>query len=289
MDAKSPRWKEVTPSQFPWEREALAYLRNHLPDRDPFRAWSNFEFIADDGSVNEVDLLVLAPRGLFLIEIKSRPGKVSGSESTWTWTTDGRVLVTDNPILLANRKAKRLKSVLHRTKAMQRQIMPFIQELVFLSAQGIRSELKHPVSSHVCVRPEGSKACPQHQDIVDTLVAPVSAYAPRGGGVDSALAKALTRAMEEGIARRTTSAKQLGDYRLVQVIQEGPGYQDWSAERAGAKRASRRIRIYMEQSASDATTRQTLVRAARREFDLLEGIEHTGIPQSSRKPSSSRS
>src|SRR5437867_5501437 len=27
------------------------------------RAWSNFEFIAEDGTINEVDLLVLSPKG----------------------------------------------------------------------------------------------------------------------------------------------------------------------------------------------------------------------------------
>ena len=54
----SQRWIAVTEPQFPWERSALTYLRERLPDQDPFRAWSNFEFIAEDGSINEVDLLV---------------------------------------------------------------------------------------------------------------------------------------------------------------------------------------------------------------------------------------
>ena len=50
MDAKSPRWQAITDSEFPWERDALAFVRERLPDHDPYRAWSNFEFIADDGS-----------------------------------------------------------------------------------------------------------------------------------------------------------------------------------------------------------------------------------------------
>ena len=53
---KSPRWTEITPSEYAWEREALDYIRARLPDSEPFRAWSNSEFIADDGSINEVDL-----------------------------------------------------------------------------------------------------------------------------------------------------------------------------------------------------------------------------------------
>jgi hypothetical protein len=52
----SQRWVTVTEPQFPWEWEVLIYLHEPLPDQEPFRAWSNFEFIAEDGSINEVDL-----------------------------------------------------------------------------------------------------------------------------------------------------------------------------------------------------------------------------------------
>lgn len=39
------RWKEIAPSQFAWEREALDFLKAELPDCEPYRAWSNFEFV----------------------------------------------------------------------------------------------------------------------------------------------------------------------------------------------------------------------------------------------------
>jgi hypothetical protein len=35
--------------------------------------------IASDGSINEVDLLVIGPTGLFLVEIKSWPGSVAST------------------------------------------------------------------------------------------------------------------------------------------------------------------------------------------------------------------
>ena len=75
---KAPRWTSVSQSAFEWEREALDFLRDNLPDHAPWRAWSNFEFIDDEGRVNEVDALVLSPVGLILIEAKSRPGTVRG-------------------------------------------------------------------------------------------------------------------------------------------------------------------------------------------------------------------
>jgi hypothetical protein len=114
---KPPRWTAISQSAFAWEREALDFARGHLPDYEPWRAWSNFEFVDDEGRVNEVDLLVLTAAGLVLVEIKSRPGTVRGDAQTWTWMTDGRPFYRDNPLPLANRKAKRLASVLRRQDA----------------------------------------------------------------------------------------------------------------------------------------------------------------------------
>src|SRR6266542_3764596 len=109
------RWTQCTPSEFAWERAALAYLKTLLPNRDPHRAWSNAEFIADDGSINEVDLLVLTGNGLTVVEIKSWRGAVSGDGTTWR---QARRAPVDHPLLATNRKAKRLKSMLQRTSAM---------------------------------------------------------------------------------------------------------------------------------------------------------------------------
>ena len=53
MPLSPQRWKRVTESVFPWEAEALEFLRSGLPDCDPYFGWTNFSFIADDGTVNE--------------------------------------------------------------------------------------------------------------------------------------------------------------------------------------------------------------------------------------------
>ena len=66
---KDGRWTEVTTSAHTHERAGLDYLRRNLPDRDPYRAWSNFTFIGDDGSLNEVDCLVVTPSKVWLVEI----------------------------------------------------------------------------------------------------------------------------------------------------------------------------------------------------------------------------
>ena len=80
---KSARWTEITPSEYAWEREALDYIKARLPDSEPFRAWSNFELIAENGSINEVDLLVVSLHKVFLVEIKSWSGVISGDPNWW--------------------------------------------------------------------------------------------------------------------------------------------------------------------------------------------------------------
>jgi hypothetical protein len=156
MTLSAARWHVIAESNFAWEREALDWLRSQLPDRDPWHVWTNFEFIDDEGKVSEVDALVLSPAGLFLVEIKSRPGVLTGDAHSWTWTTDGRSNTVDNPLILANRKAKRLASLLKRqpaiTKAKIR--LPFVEPAIFLSSTSLSCRLEGLAKSgHLPARP----------------------------------------------------------------------------------------------------------------------------------------
>jgi len=144
MPLSNARWHVIAESNFTWEREALDWLRGQLPDRDPWHVWTNFEFIDDEGKVSEVDALVLSPAGLFLVEIKSRPGVLRGDAHSWTWVTDGRSSTQDNPVILANRKAKRLASLLRRQPAIVKSKirLPFVQPAVFLSSTSLACQLE---------------------------------------------------------------------------------------------------------------------------------------------------
>src|SRR6266700_1249817 len=144
MSLGESRWHVIAESNFAWEREALEWLKTHLPDRNPWHVWTNFEFIDDEGKVSEVDALVLSPAGLFLVEIKSRPGILTGDTHSWTLKTDGRSFTYDNPLILANRKSKRLASLLRRqaaiTKAKIR--VPFVEPAIFLSSRALTCNLE---------------------------------------------------------------------------------------------------------------------------------------------------
>src|SRR6266536_4318442 len=142
------RWETITPSQFQHERDALKHVQNLLPDIEPYRAWSNFTFTAQSGHVCEIDLLVAAPSGLYLIEIKSLNGRLTSSGSNWILTSQAGSgsRTFDNPLHLADLKAKRLKALL-QNEASRRRVglqIPFIQAAVFLSTPGLDvSDLPH--------------------------------------------------------------------------------------------------------------------------------------------------
>lgn len=136
----SGRWKTISPSPFPWEQDALDFVQRALPNREPFRAYSNFEFIADDGSINEVDLLIVSRYSIFLVEIKSRPGEVGGDSHTWIWRDGGREYFDDNPLLLTNRKAKKLASLLRKQLTVQKRRTPYIQHGSVVGRQRARKQ-----------------------------------------------------------------------------------------------------------------------------------------------------
>lgn len=275
MTLSAQRWHVIAESGFAWEREALEWLRTHLPDRDAWHVWTNFEFIDDEGKVNEVDALVLSPAGLFLVEIKSRPGTLRGDAHSWTWHTDGRSFTTDNPLILANRKAKRLASLLRRQPAIVRAKLrlPFVEPAVFLSAPHLVCQLEGLGKTATYTR--GHPGAADDPGIVGALSRGISTRAALS--VDVTQAKVIGRAVIEAGIRPSHKHRQVGDYRLTQLLTEGDGFQDWAASHVSVDSVQRRVRIYTVASASSPEARAARLRQARREFEVLEGIDHPGI------------
>ncbi|MHB1122564.1 MAG: BREX system serine/threonine kinase PglW [Ramlibacter sp.] len=265
----------VAESNFAWEREALEWLREQLPDRDPWHVWTTFEFIDDEGRVNEVDALVLSPAGLFLVEIKSRPGTLDGDTHTWTWQTDGRTTTVDNPLRLTDRKAKRLASLLRRQQAVIKAKIrvPFVEPVVFLSSTSLNCKLQGLARSGTFLRGRPT------QDKDDGIVAALrNGLRPTNAPpVDSAQVRAIFRGIEQAGIRQSNKHRQVGDYKLVKLITEGDGYQDWLAQHVSLQSNHRRIRIFTVTAAASPAIRTDRMRQAEREFEILEGIDHPGI------------
>ena len=271
------RWTTVQESEYPWERAALAYVRERLPKAEPFRAWSNFEFIGLDGSINEVDLLVVSTERVFLVEIKSAPGTVDGDAGTWTWRDKGHVRTVDNPLLLANRKAKKLKSLLQAQAALKRARvrMPYVEAVVFLSSKGVTCRLDGPSRQGVLLRDDAKGDT--HPSVMDVLSGVRDGSGGPSSGIDSRMSRAIARGLEQAGIRASQTQRQVGDYVLEALLNETDVYQDWQARHVAFEDSKRRVRIYPNALASSQTTRQERRRAAQREYRLLEGVLHEGI------------
>lgn len=275
MTLSANRWHVIAESNFAWEREALEWLRANLPDRDAWHVWTNFEFIDDEGKVNEVDALVLSPAGLFLVEIKSRPGVLRGDAHSWTWTTDGRISTYDNPLILANRKAKRLASLLRRQPAVVKAKvrLPFVEPAIFLSSSSLACQLEGLAKT--ATYQHGRPGSLDDPGIVGALSNGITLRA--NAPVDATQARAIGRAVLEAGIRTSNKHRQVGDYKLTKLAAEGEGFQDWEASHVSMDTIHRRVRIYTLATASSPDARATRLRQARREFKMLEGIDHPGI------------
>ena len=274
-------WNTITESKFPWERDALEFVRLQFPDHEPYRAWANFEFIADDGSINEVDLLVFTPEGFFLIEIKSRPGRLTGDAGTWTWETDGRPVTFDNPLFLANTKAKKLRSLLERQPVARRKgNVARVEALIFCSAPDLNCELQGTARSRVCLRDRPATAgAPERPGIMAAIKrreCPGLDVLTRGV-CNNPMAKLVGQAMEQAGIRPSQRVRKVSDYVLNQLIDEGPGYQDWHATHSQIESIRRRVRLYLASPAMPTEERAQFYRAAAREFQILESLQHPGI------------
>jgi serine/threonine protein kinase len=275
----------------------LAFLRRRLPDRDPYHVWSNFEFVAPNGALYEVDALAITDNGVYLIEIKSHPGTIGGDGSTWQWTTpQGNVHLFDNPRLLANRKAKALKEVLGRTKefAKRRNELPYVTEAVFLSDPGLTVTLSPPGRYQVFGRDADDDTdadagpAPQRRKLGGIIDALTSLDPDRSGRprrrIDRPLGARLVKAIEQAGIRERASRRRIGDYRFVELVDDveadydtGVAYQDFLVERVNFAGIRRRLRLYPLELNATPEQREVAARAAKREFEYLFRLDHPGI------------
>ena len=275
----STHWTTVTESTFPWELEALEFVRAKFPDHEPYRAWANFEFTATDGSINEIDLLVVTKVGIFLVEIKSRPGEITGDAGTWTWNHEGRRSTYDNPVLLTDRKCKKLKSLILKQKAASKlKSSFFVQPLIFCSHGDQVLNLPANVRQSVVPRDrEASSDKKERKGILAAIMRCDGIGARPANNIDKPFAKTFSQAIEQAGIRPSQKLRKVSDFVLQDLIMEGPNFQDWAAQHVKLEEVKRRVRIYQVRQGSTTEERSAIERAALREFQLLETMQHPGI------------
>ncbi|MFD5552634.1 nuclease-related domain-containing protein [Streptomyces sp. NPDC127068] len=103
--------------------------------------------------------MVAVPAGLFLIEIKSHPGELRNTGSTWSFRGTDRVRTINNPLHFNDAKSKDLRSQLQwaaRKLYQSDRMVPRIEPAVFLSAPDLVSGLNEVQRIRVYGRDDGA-------------------------------------------------------------------------------------------------------------------------------------
>ncbi|MCH5676202.1 BREX system serine/threonine kinase PglW [Streptomyces gilvus] len=256
------RWVTVTDSEFDHERRGLEAIREKLPDSDPWRAWSNFTFTANTGHVREVDLLVVAPGGVCMIELKDWHGSVTSENGTWVQTTPGgRRRTHGNPLHLVNKKAKELAGLLAQNSK-----RVWVGEAVCFTDNSLRVRLPaHDQNGVYTV----------HQ-LVEMLGQPPRDERRRITAIGS---REIAAALKNIGIRKSDAQYKVGPYELDQKsFDSGRTWADYLARHSDLPEAAR-VRIYLSERGSDASLRQSVENAARREAAVLGRFRHPGVVQ----------
>lgn len=270
MKPDSQRWVTVTESEFAHERDGLERVRSNLTDHDPYYAWSNFTFISDQGQPYEVDLLVLGPAGLYLVELKAWSGDirpVGNGHRLWRAAGQER----DNPFLLADNKAKRLKSVLGRGARRHRVTMPFVSAAVLLHSRGVKSHLPADAAANVyCGHGERGTGL---TSIIEGLQREPS---PGRRPVSPQDARRMKSLIDDALQPRQRRAL-MGSWALGAAYDDGPGWIDHLASHQHLPDSHARVRrYYPPPGASDAQI-AAITAGAQREFTQTRGLQHPGL------------
>ena len=251
-------------SPHPWEQQAVAFIRSALPDTDPYLLWALVDYQEPSGRIAQVDAVVLGFHALYLVEIKSWPGTVTGNSLDWVNVRpDGGRLLKSNPYHRCAEVARILAGGLDRVWREPKVARAYVEPLVFLSHEDVKIELPEAVRANLVTRATFSRAI-THGEI------PVSGERVRAHGerhpVNRTCIKATIDAMRRLGLHESKAILKLGDLQLKRVIEEGEGYQDWAAmhETIGVRR---RVRLWLVPQSPTAERRDHLARAARTEAE----------------------
>ncbi|WP_018253498.1 BREX system serine/threonine kinase PglW [Salinispora mooreana] len=275
MREDSPRWEQINASSYVHEQDGLRELAGYLPDTDPYHVWANVEFVGADGSINEVDALVVTPSGLYVLELKHWQGEIRGDGSQWVRRApNSRLIPEDNPYILVNRKAKRLASLIryYARKHGREAQAPYVGAAVFLHARALDAKGLDLIGrTHVYGLEGYDSGLPGLKDLLLTQ--------PRNPAhrVDEARGRQIVELVRGAKIRPSVADRKVGQLLLhPRPLAEGLGWQDFLAGHALDTSLVRRVRFYLTSRAAEHEV-PAIRKAAEREFRLLQGIHHPGV------------
>lgn len=181
------------------EAHGIRVLISALPET--YTVFTNVELpTGRPGQTYEHDAVVVAPHGVYTVELKSWGGQIHGNRDRWTLADGQRV---QSPIALVNYKAKVLKSQLRNRRPDLDGVL-HVQGLIFLSASNAAPTISPDYADFVVTRPD-LRAVLTDRARFDFR----GALSPSQRGV-------IENFLSDGAPRRPPD--QLGDYDLLERL-----------------------------------------------------------------------
>ena len=266
-------WRSITPPESAWERELHARLRRELTVVPPFRVWSNFEFIDLHGATFAVDLLVVTPAGVFVIECFPGDGVVHVGARQWRWIDgQGRAHVLEDPVQRVRDRAERMRELLeHHTPHAH---APRLHGLVLAPRLDLRIERDAPDLGAGLVGLSG------HPDLPDVLAALERGELPgqpAPAPINEGVLDRLEVALEQVGLEPARGRRKVGDWRCHTLLETSDNHQDYRATHMRDASRTRHVRIFFNPRGVSRSQRQRLENAARREHELVTSLDHPHI------------
>ncbi|WP_295441031.1 protein kinase [uncultured Thiodictyon sp.] len=212
------------------ERQAIAHLRDQLPNS--YTLFHNFE-VHRDGETFEVDLAVLAPHALYLVDVKGTRGLIDVYGSKWY--PEGRQPFT-SPLLKLRGHARTVKGILTKSQPGRREIDGvFVEVAVLLTAPDAHLvDQAGRDSEHV------------------TTLPPSAAFFQNAGRIPPRFEKhiaplhAMVRSALLGAAHRRAGPTVLGDWEVVERLGGNDAFSEYRAINtfAGKRGGTALLRVY---------------------------------------------
>ena len=267
MTLGDDRFQLLGTTEYGHEKEAIDFLRNNFPIAHPFHARALADLLdPGSGRLYEIDALVIGYAAVFVVEIKSHPGRIEGDRNGWIWTPpdSNRRVDIANPYSLTNHKAKVVGSMLRKHMGNIYGV-PWVQPLIFLSAADLENRLS----------PDGKIAVTTRETFFDAIKKgqlPGADDRRLSRRIDTPTAKKIKQAFDKMGLRARKTLLQVGDYVLGSVFEDGEDYQDRTAHHAQFEHMQHRARVYLVPDQTSVEHKQRLRRAAEREVQLLWSV-----------------
>ena len=245
------------------ERQSIRLLRDRLPD--DYIVFHNLETVSPGGFAYEVDILVIAPHAVYVIEEKNYTGHVRGNLREWQMFNGA---VFPSPIPAVNRKARVVASQIKGHDPALGNV--YCHGLVHLTSPKAKIKIRDPQADRVVIG----------EELIAYLADP--SRLPVADGDVRSRRDRICGAIFSGF-NPTKPIRDIGVYRVIEKLGETPEFAEYLAEHRYLKIEPRtRLKVYRVDVYQEKEKRDTQLELIFRDMNALKKLAgHPNIVRAS--------